>query len=327
LRDTVGITDALNGLALVARSGGNYAAARTMYAESLALLRQSGDRWRIAYTLLYSGVIHFVQRDVAAARRSFEEGLTLFREVGDPWGIARGLNMLGELSLATGDAGAAKELMTEALARYREIRDRLGATRSLSSLGDVALDQNDLPAARRWYEECLTLLAELGDRLLVSHCLAGLAAVCAADADVLRAARLSGAAAALLDAVGAIEHSVSSVDVARGLEIARAALTAEEFDRAWAEGQAMSLEQAIAYALEPELARPAESPRDRGVPLSKREIEVVRLLVDGKSNQQIAMALSISYHTAGNHVGHILRKLELDSRTAVAAWAVRHGIG
>ena len=53
LRDTVGIADALNGLALVARSGGNYAAARTMYAESLALLRESGDRWRIAYTLTY----------------------------------------------------------------------------------------------------------------------------------------------------------------------------------------------------------------------------------------------------------------------------------
>jgi DNA-binding CsgD family transcriptional regulator len=61
--------------------------------------------------------------------------------------------------------------------------------------------------------------------------------------------------------------------------------------------------------------------------LSQREREVARLLVEGKSNLEIAEALSISHHTAGNHVAHILRKLELESRTAVAAWAVRHGIG
>ena len=89
----------------------------------------------------------------------------------------------------------------------------------------------------------------------------------------------------------------------------------------------MSVEQAIAYALEPERVQPSESPLDHGVSLSKREIEVVRLIVDGKSNQQIAEVLFISYHTAGNDVAHILQKLELESRAAVAAWAVRHGIG
>ena len=82
----------------------------------------------------------------------------------------------------------------------------------------------------------------------------------------------------------------------------------------------------MAYALEPETDDHRASPPDRGGRLSKREIEVVRLLIDGKSNQQIAEALSISHHTAGNHVAHILNKLDLESRTAVAAWAVRHGI-
>ncbi|HEX5164998.1 MAG TPA: LuxR C-terminal-related transcriptional regulator, partial [Thermomicrobiales bacterium] len=325
--DTVGIADALNGLALVPRSGGNYAAARAMYTESLALLRESGDRWRVAYTLIYLGVIRFVQHDVVGGRHSVEEGLALFRGVGDRWGIARALNILGEMALAAGDASAALALMTEAQARYGNIGDRLGATRSLSSLGDVALVQNDLPVARRCYEQALVLLAEVGDRMMVAHCLAGLATVVASGTDVARAARLSGAAAALLDAAGGIEHSVTPVNVARGLEIARAALSEEAFATAWAEGQAMSLEQAIACALEPERTEPSASLPDPGVRLSKREIEVVRLLVEGKSNQQIAEALSISYHTAGNHVAHILNKLNLESRTAVAAWAVRHGIG
>ena len=112
----------------------------------------------------------------------------------------------------------------------------------------------------------------------------------------------------------------------RSLAIARAALTTEQFATAWAEGQTMTLERATAYARlpEPPVAAPAPAPADR---LSRREREVVRLLVEGKSNLEIAEALSISHHTAGNHVAHILRKLDLESRTAVAAWAVRNGIG
>jgi DNA-binding CsgD family transcriptional regulator len=53
----------------------------------------------------------------------------------------------------------------------------------------------------------------------------------------------------------------------------------------------------------------------------------VRLLAQGKSNQEIAAALFISPYTASNHVRNIMNKLGLDSRAAVAAWAVRAGIG
>jgi DNA-binding CsgD family transcriptional regulator len=53
---------------------------------------------------------------------------------------------------------------------------------------------------------------------------------------------------------------------------------------------------------------------------------VLRLLVDGRSNQEIAAVLSISPNTVANHVANIMNKLGLDSRTAVVAWAVRHEI-
>jgi predicted ATPase/DNA-binding CsgD family transcriptional regulator len=328
LRNTSGIVDALHGLALIARSGGNYAAARAMYVESLALLQESGDRWRIAYARTYLGIVHFMQHDVAAARRSVEEGLALFRDVGDLWGIARSLSMLGEMTIAAGDAGTAQALLSESLALHREVEDRLGVTRSLFALGDAALVQGDVQSARRIYAECVTLLAELGDRLVLAQCFAGLATVAATDGHFVRAARLSGATAALVEAVGGTESSLTDViDFARGLAIVRAELSEEAFAVAWADGQAMSLEQAMAYALESEWAQPSESPLEPSARLSKREIEVVRLLVDGKSNQEIAEALFISHHTAGNHVAHIMNKLGLDSRTAVAAWAVRHGIG
>jgi DNA-binding NarL/FixJ family response regulator len=58
--------------------------------------------------------------------------------------------------------------------------------------------------------------------------------------------------------------------------------------------------------------------------LSPREVEVLRLLVEGHSNREIGDQLFLSDRTVENHVGHILTKLNLDSRTAAATWAVRH---
>jgi DNA-binding CsgD family transcriptional regulator/tetratricopeptide (TPR) repeat protein len=327
LGDTVGIVDALHGLALVARSGGRYAAACAMYSESLALLREADDRWRMAYALLYLGVMHFLMLDVAAARRSAAEALALFRAVGDQWGVATSLNLLGDLSIGAGDAAGAQASLTEALALSQQFGDQLGAARSLASLGHAALAQGDLALARRYYEQCLSVVGEVGYQLLMAQCVTGLASIAATEGHAARAARLFGTVAAVLDALGGVQDGTPGIDTARGLAIARAALSAEQFATAWAEGQTMTLERAIAYARQPEPTPPAAPATVPGDRLSQREREVVRLLVEGKSNQQIAEALSISHHTAGNHVAHILSKLDLESRTAVAAWAVRHGIG
>jgi DNA-binding CsgD family transcriptional regulator len=98
------------------------------------------------------------------------------------------------------------------------------------------------------------------------------------------------------------------------------------WDDAWQAGRALSLEEAI------DLARSAELETESAVVpapvagLSRREVEVLRLLVEGRSNQEIGTALSISPHTAANHVTNIMNKLGVDSRTAAATWAVRNGI-
>ena len=96
----------------------------------------------------------------------------------------------------------------------------------------------------------------------------------------------------------------------------------------------MPLEDAVAYAFadpEPELEatdtgaeNQAAGRRDDG--LTAREIEVLRLLVEGRSNPQIADALFISRKTASNHVTSILAKLGVESRTAAASFAVRQGL-
>ena len=71
------------------------------------------------------------------------------------------------------------------------------------------------------------------------------------------------------------------------------------------------------------------SPRmdaDLEAPLTPRESDVLREMIDGQTNRQIATQLGISYETVKEHVQHILRKIVVDDRTQAAVWAVRKGV-
>ncbi len=117
---------------------------------------------------------------------------------------------------------------------------------------------------------------------------------------------------------------------------ARTALGDDSFEAARSAGRALPLEEVVAEAdaifAEEEIAAdaaPAPTAPSSGVDghgLSARELEVVRLIAAGRSNREIADALFISHGTAITHVRNILTKLGHDSRTAVAGWAIRHGL-
>jgi len=76
-------------------------------------------------------------------------------------------------------------------------------------------------------------------------------------------------------------------------------------------------------------AGPTTPPKPTGVAavgLSPRELEVLRLLADGHSSQHVADTLFISRRTVDNHVANILGKLDVGSRTAAVAYAIRHDL-
>jgi DNA-binding CsgD family transcriptional regulator len=116
----------------------------------------------------------------------------------------------------------------------------------------------------------------------------------------------------------------------RAQAAARAKLDTATFSASWAAGRALAADVAIAEALEGTLPVPSAL-REPAVAaahdsLSPRERDVLRLLAEGKSDRQIATALFISRRTAATHVAGIFRKLDLTSRAAAAAYAVRHGL-
>jgi DNA-binding CsgD family transcriptional regulator len=110
---------------------------------------------------------------------------------------------------------------------------------------------------------------------------------------------------------------------------AKAALPDGEYAEAWQRGQRLAWRELLDLARtlamkEPDAAAPDADQLSHS--LSPREIEVLRLLVEGRSDREIGAALFISRHTASNHVAGILAKLGLPSRAAAAAYAVRHGL-
>ena len=121
--------------------------------------------------------------------------------------------------------------------------------------------------------------------------------------------------------------------------MAREALTERSAAAAWAEGQAMTLEQAIAYALDETEPVPSagdaadagrrDPPRARqSLPggLTAREAEVLRLVAAGQTDRQIAAVLVVSEATVGRHLANIYAKLGVSSRAAATAFALRAGL-
>ena len=141
----------------------------------------------------------------------------------------------------------------------------------------------------------------------------------------MRAARLWGAAEALLGKIEAMYTYVPDRSLHRSQVAARSLIEEVAWEAAWAEGREMSREQAIEYALE------GPAPPESGVPetypagLSAREFEILRLVATGLTNAEVAKELFISPRTVNWHLGSIYRKLGFHSRTEAARFAIEHG--
>jgi DNA-binding NarL/FixJ family response regulator len=160
--------------------------------------------------------------------------------------------------------------------------------------------------------------------------MAGVAAIAGSYGDDMRAARMFGAASALRESAGGPLRPFDQDWHDRAVAVARDAAGEANFAVAWAAGAALPPLQAIAEtlewaALETKAAPTAAIPTTLGG-LTPREMDVLRLLTEGKSDREIASVLFVSRRTASTHVATILHKLGVTSRAAAAAYAVRHGL-
>ncbi len=197
-------------------------------------------------------------------------------------------------------------------------------------LGDIARETGNWPDAIACYQECLTHHWTQRDPLGVADALLRLAQVLVALGDMELATRFFGCAAAQHERAVVLVSEPVRPGYEQDVAAARAALGDASFQAAWDSGRSLPLEDAIELAAnlraEPIPAPDRAAAQGPAVRLSAREREVLRLIAQGHTDREIAAALFISRRTATTHLTHILDKLGLDSRTAAAAYAVRHGL-
>jgi predicted ATPase/class 3 adenylate cyclase/Tfp pilus assembly protein PilF len=248
-KDAHGLAFALRTLGLIHLFQGDPPAAIAVLEESLALYRAVGDTWGVGMSLMILGMAALRQRDYVAARARFEESLTRFRQAGDTWFIAVLLNNLGDLARIEGDNVRATTLYGESLALFRKAGSKREIAASLHNLAYVAHNQGDDTRAAQLFAESLTRQQELGNREGVTECLAGFAMLAAAHGKLGAAARLFGAVATIRKAIGALAWPGGTTEYERNEALVRTQLDPPTFAAAWAEGQMMTLDAAVAYAL------------------------------------------------------------------------------
>jgi predicted ATPase/DNA-binding NarL/FixJ family response regulator len=321
---------------------GDYGAARSAYEHSLAISQELQDRGGIAEAFFFLADAAALQGDAVAARalyaqaRSFStDSLASLREQGDKWNIARTLNYLGELARVEGDYAAARSFYEESLLIRHELGDQRGMAISLFNLGFVAHHQGNYRKAATFFEKSLSLFQKLRSWRGVVDCFLGLAGVFASAGQPERAARLFGATEALRAAIhiGPAVSYPDRVEYDRYVAAVRAQLDDAAFAAAWAEGRELTLEQAIEYALtESKISADASTPlstqelKEKFGGLTKRECEAAALIAQGKSNREIAEAMTVGVKTAETYMARIRNKLGFDSRVQIALWAIEKGL-
>jgi predicted ATPase/DNA-binding CsgD family transcriptional regulator len=270
------------------------------------------------------------------------EELALARERDHPFLIAGALGMLASIARRRGSFHEAETLLDECIGRLRRIG--MDVTLPLTNLAWEVLRQGGRPAhAAALLGEALSLSRQHGRHDGLVAGLGGLARVAVILGDAERGARLLGAAQAYqtTHAVAVAEPHRAEWD--RTVEMTREQLGEARCAVAWAAGAALPLDAAVAEALGvpalvPDHAAAAPPPpvgsraaskalAEPGAPaaggLSPREIEVLRLVAEGRTNREIAETLVVSPSTVAFHVRSILNKTGVANRTAAGAYAHR----
>ncbi len=235
---------------------GDYSGANELYTQAIVGAQELAAEPAMLQLLAYArrglGWSAYCQGDAAMAAHWYGESRALFQALEDHTGLARILISLGELAMLQGDTRTARALHTECLGLCRELGDRRGEAVELINLGWVELIEHHPAAARMCFRDGLGIALELADREHLSECLIGIAgsfgANTAGGAQAIRAARLIGAAAAIRAAIGVVAPAMYHERFAGIRASLEAQLGAPAFAAAWADGQALSIDRAIAEA-------------------------------------------------------------------------------
>ena len=310
--------------------------------------------WRVD-SLFGRSVALAYKGDIAAARAAADAAIEATAELG---GLKAGAayHALAIAALAGGDAAAAQNAVEAARPHVSAMPRTTAVGRVLDA--EAALARGDLVAARHWADDAalattgallsdplttrarvtiaqgepdqaerdaqdaLARAAEVDAHLMVPDILECLGTLAGQASSHHEAARLFGAANGIRRRMGAVRFKVYDVGYEASVAALRDAMSENDFDNAWAEGAALSTEEAIAYAKRGRGQR--KRPSSGWASLTPTELDVVRLVSDGLANNDIATRLFVSPRTVQSHLTHVYAKLGVTSRVQLVQEAARH---
>ena len=235
-----------NGVVLI--NMGRDSDAQPLLAQSHKLFKEQNIVPFQAITLIHLGNVELGLGHIEQALACHEEALALARLVNENWLIAFALNNLGEVARTQGQFDQARKYYQECESLLRTTGDRGDVARFVHNLGYIAQHEEELELAESQFRKSLAMFRRLGNRRGIAECLAGLAGLKAQQGQTEWGAIMLSAAESVLKITGGAWWPADRVEVERNLAMLRSALPADEFAKAQKTGDAMNLDQAIAFA-------------------------------------------------------------------------------
>lgn len=344
--DRRSVAMAIRNMAAAFRFHGRLDDAERCLMESRAILNEVGDTAAEAMAWSCLGFVSFERGDFERAEELLTQALELQRDVMASRDLPFTLVGLGQVWCRLGDFSRAQDAFTEAIALFRQAANTVMGGVALTGVATLKLYQDDLPQATTLVLESTRIVARAGDQQGLLSNTDVLAAICSRSARHASAVELAAAAAAIRERRGVACGPLMLADRRRIETAARAALGDRAYASAWQAGRRLGLDD-LAQRIDVigreviDPRQPQSTPPDAGGqdgaqvgggatviehPLTARETEVLQLLAQGLSTQEVADALSISPRTVATHLTSILAKLCVSSRTAAVAYAMRAGI-
>lgn len=327
--DSWGMAAPLVHLGNLAANRGEMELAESQMQECADLCRAMGNRWGLSLCLGNLGLFALRVRDATTAEGHWQESAALTHELKAKRDLPFALRSLGEVARYHGDLSTAESRYEESLTVAREIGDVYMVGWSLLDLGRMALASHEFDCTMQFLRQGVEAFSRLRNENDPAQCLDTFADVAIATRDMKRAARFIGAADGMLDRGAQVRMEALLGEHQARLDAMVAVLGEQGFHEAWTAGKMLSRDEAFAEAMAfepvPQTTVGITAP-GAAEGLSSRELEVLRKMADGLTNQEIADMLFVSPRTVASHATNILGKLGLTSRTGAVAFAIRNGL-
>lgn len=308
-------------LVVVAAYGGDPKGSLRLAEEAEQIAKELGTPMELTVSSWAKSIALASLGELEKARVTFADSLGVWKMISEAF-YAGMLSWMASITLWAGDTSTAGTMLDEAMNDARNFGNRWVESMVLSVAAEEARFSGDLREAETLVRDAVALAGESGFGLSLPEMLETLAGVLGETERFAEGARLMGAAARLRDELDIVRFSYREDVYKKDIAMLRKSL-GPDWELEFEAGRSLSIDQAIAHVAKGRGRR--KRPSTGWESLTPVELEVVRLIASGSSNEQIAEHLFISKGTVKTHITHIFEKLGVSSRAQVAAEATRRG--